>query len=130
MSERVMTPTARPCSVTSTAVERPLESSSNASSTASCCSTVGRGASITSTTCASSTSGLWNRRSSSDPSWTEPTTLDMSDGSSPDTTGSWLTDQVWSRSMASLTCWWEATRSEEHTSELQSLAYLVCRLLL
>src|SRR2546425_5081991 len=27
--------------------------------------------------------------------------------------------------------WWRATcRSEEHTSELQSLAYLVCRLLL
>src|SRR6478609_3842699 len=26
-------------------------------------------------------------------------------------------------------CWWSA-RSEEHTSELQSLAYLVCRLLL
>src|SRR2546425_8460851 len=25
---------------------------------------------------------------------------------------------------------WSATRSEEHTSELQSLAYLVCRLLL
>src|SRR2546425_1723044 len=25
---------------------------------------------------------------------------------------------------------WMATRSEEHTSELQSLAYLVCRLLL
>src|SRR6185437_17034798 len=25
---------------------------------------------------------------------------------------------------------WEAARSEEHTSELQSLAYLVCRLLL
>src|SRR4030067_2281742 len=25
---------------------------------------------------------------------------------------------------------WAATRSEEHTSELQSLAYLVCRLLL
>src|SRR2546425_3758885 len=25
---------------------------------------------------------------------------------------------------------WHATRSEEHTSELQSLAYLVCRLLL
>src|SRR5687767_15195356 len=29
------------------------------------------------------------------------------------------------------TWWWHAaTRSEEHTSELQSLAYLVCRLLL
>src|SRR2546425_7667824 len=27
-------------------------------------------------------------------------------------------------------CWWNAARSEEHTSELQSLAYLVCRLLL
>src|SRR2546425_7113496 len=27
------------------------------------------------------------------------------------------------------TAWWR-TRSEEHTSELQSLAYLVCRLLL
>src|SRR5229473_8485419 len=29
-------------------------------------------------------------------------------------------------------CWWSTTRarSEEHTSELQSLAYLVCRLLL
>src|SRR2546423_10924188 len=26
--------------------------------------------------------------------------------------------------------WWLALRSEEHTSELQSLAYLVCRLLL
>src|SRR2546423_8326435 len=27
-------------------------------------------------------------------------------------------------------CWWRDSRSEEHTSELQSLAYLVCRLLL
>src|SRR2546425_4388319 len=27
-------------------------------------------------------------------------------------------------------CSWAETRSEEHTSELQSLAYLVCRLLL
>src|SRR5687767_15250584 len=28
-------------------------------------------------------------------------------------------------------CWWDrGFRSEEHTSELQSLAYLVCRLLL
>src|SRR5687767_15542736 len=26
--------------------------------------------------------------------------------------------------------WWYVIRSEEHTSELQSLAYLVCRLLL
>src|SRR2546425_13210976 len=26
--------------------------------------------------------------------------------------------------------WWRCERSEEHTSELQSLAYLVCRLLL
>src|SRR5205823_11655881 len=26
--------------------------------------------------------------------------------------------------------WWHVGRSEEHTSELQSLAYLVCRLLL
>src|SRR3989441_6612485 len=26
--------------------------------------------------------------------------------------------------------WWKRRRSEEHTSELQSLAYLVCRLLL
>src|SRR2546425_2481415 len=26
--------------------------------------------------------------------------------------------------------WWAHVRSEEHTSELQSLAYLVCRLLL
>src|SRR2546425_7160873 len=26
--------------------------------------------------------------------------------------------------------YWQLTRSEEHTSELQSLAYLVCRLLL
>src|SRR2546423_2045258 len=26
--------------------------------------------------------------------------------------------------------WWISPRSEEHTSELQSLAYLVCRLLL
>src|SRR2546425_5980406 len=26
--------------------------------------------------------------------------------------------------------WWKSMRSEEHTSELQSLAYLVCRLLL
>src|SRR2546425_7371325 len=33
----------------------------------------------------------------------------------------------WARSR----CFWlSATRSEEHTSELQSLAYLVCRLLL
>src|SRR5205823_8471317 len=28
------------------------------------------------------------------------------------------------------TAWWGEDRSEEHTSELQSLAYLVCRLLL
>src|SRR5215217_8907309 len=28
------------------------------------------------------------------------------------------------------TCWWPSTRSEEHTSELQSRQYLVCRLLL
>src|SRR5205823_12702750 len=28
------------------------------------------------------------------------------------------------------TSWLDSTRSEEHTSELQSLAYLVCRLLL
>src|SRR5205814_5062517 len=27
-------------------------------------------------------------------------------------------------------CWEDATRSEEHTSELQSLRHLVCRLLL
>src|SRR5687767_15549191 len=36
-------------------------------------------------------------------------------------------------SRAALAAWpdtWRATRSEEHTSELQSLAYLVCRLLL
>src|SRR2546425_8341355 len=31
--------------------------------------------------------------------------------------------------LAALKPWWDA-RSEEHTSELQSLAYLVCRLLL
>src|SRR2546425_11633263 len=31
---------------------------------------------------------------------------------------------------ARLTCDFGTTRSEEHTSELQSLAYLVCRLLL
>src|SRR2546425_4896111 len=30
----------------------------------------------------------------------------------------------------SMTPWPDPTRSEEHTSELQSLAYLVCRLLL
>src|SRR5687767_15696264 len=35
-----------------------------------------------------------------------------------------LTDQVWQSVLAA------KTRSEEHTSELQSLAYLVCRLLL
>src|SRR2546425_9779734 len=41
----------------------------------------------------------------------------------------------WSGSTTSITCWERsenepAGRSEEHTSELQSLAYLVCRLLL
>src|SRR2546425_3584275 len=34
------------------------------------------------------------------------------------------------RSLASVAIATEARRSEEHTSELQSLAYLVCRLLL
>src|SRR3989441_13278889 len=34
------------------------------------------------------------------------------------------------RATAASWSWWSATRSEEHTSELQSLAYLVCRLLL
>src|SRR3712207_8362941 len=34
------------------------------------------------------------------------------------------------RSSAHSTCWQSAFRSEEHTSELQSRQYLVCRLLL
>src|SRR6266404_7745366 len=38
------------------------------------------------------------------------------------------TTSSWSR--ASWTSWRRPRRSEEHTSELQSLAYLVCRLLL
>src|SRR3989441_7835871 len=37
---------------------------------------------------------------------------------------------VYSRPAASRRCCRRAGRSEEHTSELQSLAYLVCRLLL
>ena len=49
-----MTPTARPWSVTRTAVERPLERSSKAASACSCCSMVGNGGSMTSTTWASS----------------------------------------------------------------------------
>src|SRR2546425_4432024 len=36
----------------------------------------------------------------------------------------------WLRAADPLPHSWEVTRSEEHTSELQSLAYLVCRLLL
>src|SRR5687767_15662595 len=37
---------------------------------------------------------------------------------------------VWARASASLIASPSRVRSEEHTSELQSLAYLVCRLLL
>src|SRR2546423_9477472 len=37
---------------------------------------------------------------------------------------------IWRRSCARLICAFGVMRSEEHTSELQSLAYLVCRLLL
>src|SRR5215207_9168926 len=72
MSERVTTPVARPPSVTSSAVERPLDSSSKASSIGLATSTVGSGESMTSTTRASSTSGLRNSRSSRVPSWMEP----------------------------------------------------------
>src|SRR2546425_12206694 len=39
-----------------------------------------------------------------------------------------LTDPLWVKCIRS--CHWQQLRSEEHTSELQSLAYLVCRLLL
>src|SRR2546425_7460526 len=38
--------------------------------------------------------------------------------------------KVWNRSSAGPGCGSVPYRSEEHTSELQSLAYLVCRLLL
>src|SRR5205823_13510927 len=43
----------------------------------------------------------------------------------PSPTGSW---RPWRGSSAATGC--SSCRSEEHTSELQSLAYLVCRLLL
>src|SRR2546425_3225114 len=38
--------------------------------------------------------------------------------------------RVYPRSATSASAAWTEIRSEEHTSELQSLAYLVCRLLL
>src|SRR3712207_7795190 len=51
--------------------------------------------------------------------------------SAPPSGASWAAHSSWARKMSSLR--WSriaASRSEEHTSELQSRQYLVCRLLL
>src|SRR5258706_11904913 len=40
------------------------------------------------------------------------------------------TNKVPDEAVARGPCWWRLARSEEHTSELQSLTNLVCRLLL
>src|SRR2546425_1538327 len=47
-----------------------------------------------------------------------------------DAAGLWLTERVWEPDLAADLADAGVRRSEEHTSELQSLAYLVCRLLL
>src|SRR2546425_2438921 len=55
-----------------------------------------------------------------------PDPLDVVENAGSKTRGSTLADRVWGS--PSPGGW--SRRSEEHTSELQSLAYLVCRLLL
>src|SRR5476651_96910 len=50
---------------------------------------------------------------------------------SSDVCSSDLTHRSWSTACApTRTGWWSTSRSEEHTSELQTRQYLVCRLLL
>ena len=42
----------------------------------------------------------------------------------------WVTEKIAQHGISGNWMWWNMLRSEEHTSELQSQAYLVCRLLL
>src|SRR3712207_7757788 len=61
------------------------------------------------------------------------TTLFRSSSSAPAATSpraSCPSPASWTSSCRSSSCWTASRRSEEHTSELQSRQYLVCRLLL
>src|SRR5229473_8325592 len=68
-----------------------------------------------------------------DTATTEIYTLSLHDAlpiSSPSRRSAWRPPPCWSGAGSAPPSRWPAMRSEEHTSELQSLAYLVCRLLL